>query len=228
MTTHALKALLITTLVATSSSAFAAESADLAVRGTIRPSACNVELSGGGQLDLGTISATTLSETAGTQVANSSMTMTVSCDAATRFGISTTDNRAGTVGATALAAAGAAHSQMMGLGTVNGTAVGGYTVFLLNNGLTGDGSSIAGIYSQNGGSTWTANFRTGALGVYAMAQPGIRTHGFANDGETAPEAFSTVTQPMSIAVYVNSTDTLPALTGGVPIDGSLTFQIQYL
>jgi len=229
MTTHALKALLITTLVAASSSAFAAESADLAVKGTIRPSACNVELSGGGQLDLGTISATTLSETAGTRVAQRSMTMTVNCDAATRFGISTADNRAGTTGGTARAASGMIPSQMMGLGAVNGTAVGGYLVRILNNGLVGDGNAIPGIYTQDGGSNWTANFRDfGALGVGTVVQPGIRTHGFANDGETAPAAFSTVTQPMSIEVYVNSTDTLPALTGGVPIDGSLTFQIQYL
>jgi len=228
MTTHTLKALLLTTLVAASSSAFAAESADLAVRGTIRPSACNVELSGGGVLDLGTISATTLSETEGTRVAQRSMTMTVNCDAATMFGISTTDNRAGTVGATALAARGTdwRANAMMGLGTVSGTSIGAYVVYFPNDGLVGDGSPIDGIYTH--GTTWAANFRDYGFGTTGIAMPGIRTHGFATRGETLPTAFSTVTQPLNIEVFVNSTDTLPALTGGVPLDGSVTFQIQYL
>jgi len=227
MTTHALKALLITTLVAASSSAFAAESADLAVRGTIRPSACNVELSDGGQLDLGTISATTLSETAGTRVAQRSMTMTVNCDAATMFGISTTDNRAGTLGETARIARGAHPAQMMGLGTVNGTTIGGYVALMMQQGVTGDGSAIETIYSHNGGASWTTVGQgPGGTGVYV--QPGSRMHGYTTVDGTTPAAFSNVVQQINIITFVNSTDTLPALTGGVPIDGSLTLQIQYL
>ncbi|WP_157160233.1 DUF1120 domain-containing protein [Cupriavidus sp. BIS7] len=52
-------AALATMLAAASFGAHAAESADLAVQGTIRPSACNVSLSGNGTVDFGTISALT-------------------------------------------------------------------------------------------------------------------------------------------------------------------------
>jgi len=227
MTRNTLKALLLTTLATASVGAFATESADMAIRGTIRPPACNVDLSGAGRLDLGTISANTLSKTEGTQIAESPMTMTISCEAPTIFGITTIDNRAGTLGQTANAAANGAPGQFMGLGAVNGTSVGAYYARLITAGTTGDGNSITNIYSADGGVSYRPSGVNGPHAEGAFVMPGERLHAYSITGETTPSAFSTVVQPMLIGVYANSIDTLPPLTDGVPLDGSLTFQIQY-
>jgi hypothetical protein len=89
-------AALATLAVATSMGAQAAETADLAVRGTIRPSACNVAISTSA-INLGTVSARTLSDTATTTLPGHNFSVTMTCDAATRVGLKSFDGRTGTV-----------------------------------------------------------------------------------------------------------------------------------
>ena len=82
ITTQLRNGLLLTMLATACSGAFAAESADLSVKGVIRPSACSVALSNNGTVDYGTISAKSLSATDVTKLtgAERKVTATVSGD----------------------------------------------------------------------------------------------------------------------------------------------------
>ena len=84
-------------LVVMATSANAAESTDMAVKGTIRPAACNLSLSNDGLIDFQTISGTSLAQSAPTELAQKEVTMTVDCDAETYVAVTLVDNRAGTV-----------------------------------------------------------------------------------------------------------------------------------
>jgi type 1 fimbria pilin len=112
-------------------SALAAESADLSVTGAIRPTACDVSVSTN-QLDSGTIPARTLSQTDMTVLDSRQVTVNVSCDAGTALAISTADGRAGTAQAGALRAISAdiPDTFAYGLGEVDGRRIGAYAVSL--------------------------------------------------------------------------------------------------
>src|SRR5262245_56880232 len=74
-------------LLSTCVGAQAAESADLTVKGMIRPSACNIILSGNGQIDYGMISATELAKkTVLSSLGVHNLNLLITCDVATRIG----------------------------------------------------------------------------------------------------------------------------------------------
>lgn len=216
--------LLAAMLAVASAGAFAAESADLTVSGTIRPSACSIQLTNGGVADYGTVSAVTLNETAGTHIGTRNVGFTISCDAATRVGFTTTDNRAGTMGESARAAAGIGGSQMVGLGAVDGRSIGAYDIVIWSGSIRGDGEQPVVIYSQNAGASWTLT----GIESGAYIQPGIRTTSWARQGNSTPDAFTTLSGNLAINTYINAKRDLPSFTGGLSVDGSLTLQLQYL
>ena len=216
--------LLAALLAATSVGAFAADSVDLKVIGTIVPASCTPTISGGGIADFGRIPAASLSATAATVLPAKLATLTVSCDAPVAVGITTVDDRSGTTGTVISALPAAAAGNVLGVGSVNGKTVGGYNVKFLKEGITADGNAIDGIYSQNGGATWSAFVRD----YGAAIQPGVRTHGWATSGQTVPATFTTITQPLEIDLALNKTADMPALNQEVPIDGLATFSLVYL
>jgi len=214
-------AALATMLAAASFGAHAAESADLAVRGIIRPSACNISLSGNGTVNFGTISALTLSSTASTVLPNQSITLSVACDAPTAVSISMTDNRIGTASTTAL---GGDMEFQFGLGNVDNQSVGAYTIRL--DTPTADGSEVARITSWQSSEqgTWAA------LPSDNLAKPrgNARIHSWAASGSTTPGAYSNITQPLTVRAAIPATSQLPDLTQSIPLDGLATISLTYL
>jgi len=220
-------AALATMLAAASFGAHAAETADLAVQGMIRPSACNVSLSGNGTVDFGTISAQTLSETAATVLPARTISLAVSCDAATAVGITTFDGRAGTADSVAGNALpiGANPNWQFGIGSVDGRNIGAFSLQRsATSPPTADGNSAAQVYSDNNGSGWAAV----TAGTDSMKVNGTRLHGWAASGENSPGSFSTITQPLRITLAIGRTGDLPALTNSIPIDGLVTIALRYL
>jgi hypothetical protein len=229
-TTHLLAAAAAMLMAATVTT-HAAETADLAVTGMIRPSACNATLSGGGTVNFGTISAQTLSSTAGTALPEQNVTLTINCDAPTTVGITTSYNRAGTVNAAARAAAATASSasnapmHYFGLGSSGGRTIGAYTLRFgaaQNAAATADGGAVRTLESGNR-TTWTATTTSGTV-----VNDNTYTTSWGAPNTTTPSAYSTIVQPYVLYTAIAPTSQLPEQTGPVDLDGLLTFSIVYL
>lgn len=219
---------------AASGAAFAAETADLSVKGTIKPAACTPTLSGGGIVDFGTISANSLSQTESTVLPTKYVTLNVTCDAATKVGVKTIDNRAGTV-STSVAQntkviPSYSPSNLYGVGAIDGKNIGAYALRFGATGYapTADGETVDGMYNNNdwSSSTWMSN--TKAAAWEGIDQPGNRTFSWGPVGSTAPAAYKTISQPIQIIMGISKISDLPALTKELAIDGSATISIKYL
>lgn len=210
-------------LMSASLSAFAAGSADLSVKGSIKPTACNVSLDGGAVIDFGVIPARSLSENAFTRVGTKRVTLTVTCDANTKLALAAADGRAGTQvsGMGAFLYANQNDAATYGVGTAGTKKVGGYILYRETN-PTVDTVAGSGIISNDQGLTWSSGNGAG------NAITPTRWHGFAATGATVPGAFKTIVQPYNVMLGLNRKSDLPALTNDVPIDGLATFTIKYL
>lgn len=211
---------------AASGAAFAADTADLTVKGVIKPAACTPSFAGGGILDFGTISASTLSATAATALPAKDITLTVSCDAATKFGIETKDNQSGSANSTAGTAIVTSSSAWFGAGKVGENKIGAVVISRgssVNAVATGDGQTVDPLDADYGSQTW---FATPTLDY--MRADGARVQSWGAVGTTTPGAYKTVTQPMRVQLSIGKISELPALTTEVPINGSITFSVKYL
>ena len=223
ITTQLRNGLLLTMLATACSGAFAAESADLAVKGVIRPSACSIALSNNGTVDYGTISAKSLSATDVTKLPDRDVTMTINCEAATKVGFQVADNRVGTaaqilskVDPSVLDLAG------YGLGAVDGKNLGAYGIKVLPADAVGDGAAVGGnSYSLDGDTLWQP---ASELGNYTFGQIFAWSD---TDGGT-PNSYKTISQVLRIVGGLNSTANLPSLTSNVELDGSATISVVYL
>lgn len=204
--------------------AHAAETVDLAVKGVIRPSACSATLSGGAIADFGTISARTLSATAATVLPPRIVTLTIACDTATKVGISTADNRGGTVNEAASNALISTPGYTFGVGEIGGKTIGAYSLMLGSNAgvqATADGASVTAIYSQDGGKQWISS-------LLGPAQPGVRLHSWSPSTDSPPAAYKLITQPIKVTLALGKTGDLPPLDQEVQIDGFATISLRYL
>jgi len=211
--------LLLTMLATACSGAFAAESADLSVKGVIRPSACSVALSNNGTVDYGTISAKSLSATDVTKLPDRDVTMTINCEAATKVGFKVVDNRDGTAADVLNPIDPAAKGGVpFGLGAVDGKNLGGYGIQARVADATADGATVADVVLVNGTSLST-------YGNYVV--PTWET-GWSNTNGGTPHAYTTISQVLRIVGGLNSTANLPSLTSNVELDGSATISVVYL
>lgn len=197
-------------------SAFAA-SVDLKVIGTITPASCTPTFSGGGIIDYGTMPASTLSATAQTTLPDKTSALTITCDAAVKYGVSVLDNRAASAVNTLNTIAGYTAANKFGLGAVNGVNIGTYSIQLTSP--TPDSGTTNILNSTDSGATWTAS--NGAVANNAMI-------GF---GNSATATTATPHKTMNIGVRVVAAivpaNSLP-LSSSVKIDGSTTFTVSYL
>jgi len=193
--------------------AMAAESADLQVTGTIRPSACNISLNNGGVVTYGTISGQTLSETENTALPRRTMSLTISCDAATQVAYRVADGRPGTASSPAW--------DRMGLGAVEGSNIGYLRMGAWTPTL--DGVSGVPLQSETTGRSWAR-----LVGGYYVPPGASRYNSFALADETTPGAYSNISVPLQIEAYIAPKNDLPSLVGGVELDGLVTFELIYL
>lgn len=223
--TNTLRGGLLLTLLATASAgAFAAESADLIVKGVIRPAACAVTLSGDGSVDFGTISSKSLSGSAATKLQEREITMTMTCDAAAAVGYRIDDNRSASAAQILNSVdSSIANAMGYGLGSVDGKSLGAFAIRALPADATLDGAAAtASTRSTDGGSSWQG---TGTVSNYVA--PATVYAWSATDGG-APVSASTVSQVLKLVGALNNTGDLPALTSNVSLDGSATISVVYL
>lgn len=222
--THACRAALACLVGALAGMAHAAEPVGLSVRGVIRPASCDVILSDGAVADFGVISTHLLRATEVTVLPPQVVTLTITCDSPAKIGVTTIDNRAGTVNAAASAKLLATAGYTFGVGSVGGRKVGAYTLMTgTSEGMraTADGNDVSSIYSQDGGAVWFA-------AQQGPAQPGVRLHSWSPLGTTVPGAYKLIHQPIKVSLALASIVDLPALTDDVVIDGLATITLRYL
>lgn len=203
-----LNALFATLLFTGASSAFAASSVDLTVRGLITPSACEPSLPSGGNVDIGKISAKDLKADDFTNLGEHKVTLTVTCDAATLMAIEPQDNRAGSSADDI--------PVRFGLGLINGTEKLGFLEAWLSAPLA-DSVESRVIRSSDGGNTWerNSNFSTGTL------------LSVADNTTLAPIPVQVFNADLNLTATIASASSL-TLTEEVPIDGSVTLTVKYL
>ncbi|MHC8288598.1 DUF1120 domain-containing protein [Pseudomonas sp. XS1P51] len=197
-------------LLTGASSAFAASSTDLTVKGIITPVACTPSLSGGGIVDFGKISAKDLNPTNETKLVDHMVQLTVKCDASTVFAIQPVDNRAGS----------SSHGNTAyGLGLINGTQkLGRYYLSFLNP-VSAIASSV--LTTDDDGTTWF-DLDDSAAVPEKMVAFGNRT-----GGVWAPHPLTDVVVDIALNTAIARTDSL-TLTDEVQIDGSATLEVVYL
>ncbi len=210
------KTAVLALLAAASIAGMAAETADLSVKGVIRPAACQITLGHDGTVDYGTISATTLNQSAPTVLGDRTLPLTISCDAATTFGVIIPDGRPGTVAdgmETAL------NSQNLhGLGAVGGRSLGAFT--LMFSAPTVDGETGITLESPNG-TTWREYDGGVTPGLRYMTAWGV-------SGATTPSAIKDLTTDIRVRTGVAAKDDLPDISSGVALDGLVTIELRYL
>ncbi|KAB0603814.1 DUF1120 domain-containing protein [Cupriavidus pauculus] len=216
--------LLVPLLVIAATSANAAESTDMAVKGTIRPAACDLSLSNGGVIDFKTIPASSLQQSAPTALAQKEVTVAINCEAETYVAMKMFDNRADTIANNVLTpATGIYAGNAFGLGKVDGKAVGSYAFQMFGDDsfVSNLGKSARLTRSDNGGATWLG-LQDGNY-IY-----GGTLYSWAETSGGAPIRVKTVTQSIAVFTALASKDALPDLTDTVSLDGSTTISLVYL
>lgn len=194
-------------LLAASPLTLAASTTDLAVKGTITPSACAPLISGGGVVDFGKMSAKSLNAEQHTVLPNQNMQLSVRCEGPTFFTLNTIDNRAGSS---------ANHDHWHGLGmTPNDEKIGG-SIFHLYTPVA-DGAAARIITSSDGGATWDPTNQLNHIWLTAVA----------SSNGLVPIAVRDFDAQIRLYTHVAPADRL-TLLDEVPIDGHATVQLKYL
>lgn len=194
-------------LLAMTSSAFAASSVDLTVKGVITPSACTPNLPG--DIDYGKIAAKDLSPDSHTWLEHRTLKLSVNCDAATLFAIRTVDNRAGS-----------STTGTFGLGlTDENEKLGGFELSLLSH--TSETPSTA-LIQYPWSPTWTVLYPDDGVTPNTLVGFGGRS-----DSGWAPQPLQDVVMDISVRGAIAPTNTL-TLDSEVAMDGSATFEVNYL
>ncbi|KAB0521358.1 MULTISPECIES: DUF1120 domain-containing protein [Pseudomonas] len=203
-----LNTLFATVLLAGGTSAFAASSVDLTVKGLITPSACTPALSNSGSVDYGKISAKDLNVDQVTPLTEQTVQLTVTCDAATLMALDADDNRAGSN-------YGGDISEF-GLGLVNGTQKLGAMGLSLNTPIA-DGVEGRTIASVDGGVTWVNERSLTPDNLISVADTAVAT----------PIPVQVLTSDLIVSPKIAPSSQL-TLTNEVAIDGSVTVTVRYL
>lgn len=206
----AFKTLMTTLLLASASTAMAASSVDLSVRGLITPSACTPALSNGGLYDVGKVSAKDLNADQETWLAPQTLDLTVTCDADTLMALEAKDNREGSDYQN--------DTLYFGLGLINDDEkLGKMLVRLLSPLANGDPAQT--ISSYDGGATWARglSFERGIL--MSVAAAGVTPY--------TPVPLTVLNAGLYVAPAIAPANSL-TLTNEVAIDGSVTLTVKYL
>ncbi|WP_318369499.1 DUF1120 domain-containing protein [Enterobacter sp.] len=230
------KTLLASVMVMASASAFATDSADLKVTGTINAPACTPEFDGGGTVDFGVIPIETLSITSDTMLPDYQQTkLKITCDAPTRFGFTVLDGKADSV--------------PPDMDDLTGNAAADYIAgngenYNFGLGMTKEGGTTIGVYAMR--VSQTQNQQTEPLKIIhrpAQSQeawsdlnaaasfiqngPNENVYSFSKSGESTPSAETEVTATLNIYAAINDMTTMP-VTETVTLDGLSTFTLVYL
>jgi len=194
-------------MLLTCASTYAASTVDLTVKGLIVPSACTPNLTSGGVIDHGKISAKDLRPDNATHIGTHVMTMAVTCDAPIQFALHSIDNRAGS----------SISTSDYGLGLINGTQKLGWFQLTLRNAVA-DGTPMQTIASGDGGNTWYSE-KLWDAGLYMSVAT--------MDDATQPASVKELVTELVVDTSIARTDGLD-LSNEVTLDGSATLEVKYL
>ncbi|HIF6298706.1 TPA: DUF1120 domain-containing protein [Klebsiella michiganensis] len=223
------KVLLATVLSLCVSSAFAAETAVLKVKGTLTNAACTPELSNGGVVDYGNIRLGDLSATENNQLGMKDVSLTIQCTAPTKVSWNLIDDRADSVAnipvedSSFVGGSIRSGNQIYGVGKVGDVNIGNYALFVKLDSVTADGKAADSISTQlyADGSTWAKSLLGTTQG------DNMRDFTVAKPGTLEPVAFQTAVFPMATSLAIRDTTTL-AIKDDTQLDGQLTISLRYL
>ncbi len=195
-----------------------AESAELRITGTIRPSTCKPAFAGGGVVDYGTMPASSLNQTTQTTLEEKSIQLTLTCDAPALFAFKVIDERAGTAVTSLVTIPGFTPKAKFGLGAVDGKNIGAYSLEVTK--ATADQGATRRLASTNGGTAWAVSGGLAADGSNLIAFAGSATG-------MVPTAHTSITADIRVGTAIDQASNLP-LTQKVPLDGLSTFEVVYL
>lgn len=224
-------------LLATTASAFAADSVDVRVIGTIVPAACTPALTGGGVVDYGTIKADTISATDYTVLPEKQISFAITCDAPAKVALIASNGRTGSLAGAAETPHGSGMSpvNLFGLGAVgaaglglDGAAqVGGYSVRIDNSSVMADGVAVDSLRADR---TWAGVTGAWVKDSYAgiVYSPNYtRLTSWAAAGTTTPVAFTALSGQLGVQAYINKGSELD-LSKPVHLDGLTTITLYYM
>ncbi|KFF45168.1 hypothetical protein JH25_15645 [Pseudomonas sp. BRG-100] len=191
-------------------------SAQLVVRGTITPAACNLSLAGSGIIDYGTIRSGELSRTAFNPREERTTSLVINCGTTpARFGLTFTDLQAGSKVAGILEA-GFSEAQNFGLGMAASRRTGGYSVTLRD--LRSTGTTLFPIMRTGLGAWQNSDGR--------VAQSPSQ-YSWRNSVTVTPAAISQLTATVAVKAVINKAQDLD-LSRDISIDGRATLVLSYI
>ena len=199
--------------------AHATTSAELIVRGTIKPAACNLSMTGGGIINYGDIPSGQLLPTAFNPLTERTTPLTVSCGTTpAKFGLKFVDLQAGSKVPGILSALGSGYTEAhnYGLGTVSGRRTGGFAVTLRD--LRSSGTTLFPIVRSGTGAWQTSDGRV----TQSPSQHSWRS------GTTAePASVAQLTGTIAVRAVINRGQDLD-LSRDVVLDGRATLELSYI
>lgn len=194
-------------------SAYATDTADLKVTGTLIMGSCTPSISNGGVVDYGDLTVAGMSDTNENDIGTKSTTLTLTCDSAMNVGFSIVDDRSDSE----MAMSGITSTQAFGLGKVGNINIGSYSLAVKSVTSDGEGSTV--LYSKDNGGTWAPiNHVLASNTADVIYSSGLNSK---------PIALTTANFAIDVDAKVQNTKTL-ALKDDTPLDGQATFTIVYL
>lgn len=238
------KTLLATTLATitliSASSAFAADTVDLNVGGTIAATACTPALSGGGTIDFGDIKTDILNQDSYTALPKKLIDITITCDGMTKLAIFAVDNRPGTVGEGASRkvsgnepfspnVSDGTNAKVVGLGMDGQNKIGSYFMTFDTSTVTADGNSLNLMYYDDQTGQWWNSAPFNQIFYKPFAAKNYLSWGKAGTPGIPLQVlpFKTMTSKISVQAYIAKASSLD-LTKPLKLDGSTTIEIEYL
>ncbi|MFJ9990994.1 DUF1120 domain-containing protein [Pseudomonas putida] len=197
-----------------------AATAGLSLGGTIVPTACTPNFAGGGTISYGDMTAGTLNSNTQTLLPEKTTSLTIACNGSVKFILKATDNKATSVVTSLTTISGYADTQKFGLGAAgNGAKLGAYSMEVTKS--TPDKGAVYFVHSSDGGSTWA---RPSGTPISKSAQMGWNEQSVSG---YAPSPYASMQVDIRIVAAIDKLANLP-IADEMTIDGSTTFEVQYL
>ncbi|WP_460132993.1 DUF1120 domain-containing protein [Pseudomonas sp. S1_E04] len=197
----------------------ASTSAELIVRGTIKPAACNLSMSGGGIINYGDIPSGQLLPAAFNPLQEKTTPLTVSCGTTpAKFGLKFVDLQAGSKVPGILGALGAGYTEVhnYGLGAVSGRKTGGFAVTLRD--LRSSGTTVYPIMRVGSGA-WQSSDGKVAQSPYQYS--------WRSSSSIVPTPVSQLTGTIAVRAVINKAQDLD-LSRDITLDGRATLELSYI
>lgn len=249
------KLFLASMITSLSLSAAATDSVDISVIGTISPTSCVPSASGGGIVDYGHILPENLSDTGPTVLPAKTVSFNINCDAPTNVALRANSNRLGTTtdaGAENITGSAKANSTLIsaglgsnlplglpnvispsaaGLGTANGSNIGGYMINLPVTQISLDGTAAAARYYSLQAPTATSSWSKISTGITSdgdtLLPANTAYFGYSsNADDLVPQKFQELSGSIVVQGYITDKANL-ALNQPINLDGSTTIELYY-